>query len=140
VAFVSASLKSLAKELSIPILCLSQLSRGPETRGGDRKPLLSDLRDSGAIEQDADIVMFVYRPEMYKDVIKGKEYEFAGKKYPLEGFAEIIVAKNRNGPTGSVPLAFVNKYTMFANMTGEAPPAPADAAESAEAEEEGQPF
>jgi len=140
VAFVSASLKSLAKELSIPIICLSQLSRGPETRGGDRKPLLSDLRDSGAIEQDADVVMFVYRPEMYKDVIKGKEYEVAGRKYPIEGLAEIIVAKNRNGPTGSVPLVFVGKYTMFASITGETPPVSAEAAESQESEEEDQPF
>jgi len=75
IAFVSASLKALAKELSIPIICVSQLSRAPETRGGDRKPMLSDLRDSGAIEQDADVVMFVYRPWMYKEQTKSKKHE-----------------------------------------------------------------
>jgi replicative DNA helicase len=121
VAFLSASLKSLAKELGIPILCLSQLSRAPETRGGDRRPMLSDLRDSGAIEQDADIVMFVYRPEIYKDFIKSKQYEIAGRKYDVEGIAEVIVAKNRNGPVGSVALSFVREYTMFSAVTTEAP-------------------
>lgn len=138
VAFLSASLKSLAKELGIPILCLSQLSRAPETRGGDRRPMLSDLRDSGAIEQDADIVMFVYRPEIYKEFIKAKQYEIAGRKYDVDGLAEIIVAKNRNGPTGSVALAFVGKYTMFADVTGEAPP-PSEEKESFEGEEETEP-
>ena len=138
VAFLSASLKSLAKELGIPILCLSQLSRAPETRGGDRRPMLSDLRDSGAIEQDADIVMFVYRPEIYKEFIKAKQYEIAGRKYDVDGLAEIIVAKNRNGPTGSVALAFVGKYTMFADVTGEAPP-PTEEKESYEGEEEVEP-
>jgi replicative DNA helicase len=135
VSFVSASLKSLAKELHIPVICLSQLSRAPETRGGDRKPMLSDLRDSGAIEQDADLVMFVYRPEVYKDfiekdLVKKKNpdgssklfYKVGNEEYELEGFAEVIVAKNRNGPIGSVPLAFLGKFTMFANITGEAPP------------------
>jgi replicative DNA helicase len=138
VAFVSASLKSLAKELGIPVLCLSQLSRAPETRGGDRKPMLSDLRDSGAIEQDADIVMFVYRPEMYKEFIKSKQHEIAGRKYDIEGLAEIIVAKNRNGPTGSVPLTFVGKYTMFADLTTAEPPPPSEEGESYEGEEEGE--
>lgn len=136
VAFVSASLKSLAKELGVPILCLSQLSRAPETRGGDRKPMLSDLRDSGAIEQDADIVMFVYRPEIYKEFIKGKEYEIAGQKFPIEGLAEIIVAKNRNGPIGSVALTFVGKYTMFADITGETPPMPTGESDVYESDED----
>jgi replicative DNA helicase len=142
VAFVSASLKSLAKELHIPVICLSQLSRAPETRGGDRKPMLSDLRDSGAIEQDADIVIFVYRPEMYKDFIKAKHYEVAGQTYDLEGLAEIIVAKNRNGPTGSVALTFLGKYTMFAPITGEIPPPPAESEviEPAEGEEPEEAF
>ena len=121
VAYLSASLKSLAKELGIPVLCLSQLSRAPETRGGDRKPMLSDLRDSGAIEQDADIVMFVYRPEIYKEFIKAKQYEVAGRKYDIEGLAEIIVAKNRNGPTGNVPLAFLGRFAMFAPITDQSP-------------------
>jgi len=137
VAFLSASLKSLAKELGIPIICLSQLSRAPETRGGDRKPMLSDLRDSGAIEQDADIVMFVYRPEVYKDMIKGKQYEVAGQKYDIDGLAEIIIAKNRNGPIGSVALSFVGKYTMFASLTSETPPLES-AAETSETEEGGE--
>lgn len=130
VAFVSASLKALAKELRVPIICLSQLSRAPETRGGDRKPMLSDLRDSGAIEQDADVVMFVYRPEVYKDFIKSKKYEVAGREFDLENLAEIIVAKNRNGPVGSVPLSFVGKYTMFAPLTTERPPADIESGES----------
>ncbi|MBU0507379.1 replicative DNA helicase [bacterium] len=141
VAFVSASLKALAKELRVPIICLSQLSRAPETRGGDRKPMLSDLRDSGAIEQDADVVMFVYRPEVYKDFLKSKKYEVAGRQFDLEGLAEIIVAKNRNGPVGSVPLSFVGKYTMFAPLTTEAPPAEsAGEVYEAEAGEDEEPF
>jgi replicative DNA helicase len=126
VAYVSASLKNLAKELKIPVICLSQLSRAPETRGGDRRPMLSDLRDSGAIEQDADVVMFVYRPEVYKEFIKAKDYEIAGTDYPIEGLAEVIIAKNRNGPTGSIPLAFVGRFTMFAPITTQVPAAAAD--------------
>ncbi|NUO18610.1 replicative DNA helicase [bacterium] len=124
IAYVSASLKNLAKELKIPIIVLSQLSRAPESRGGDRRPLLSDLRDSGAIEQDADVVMFVYRPEYYKDLFKGKkdpQYEIGTQSYPIEGLAEIIVAKNRNGPTGSLPLSFVKEFTMFAPLESERP-------------------
>jgi replicative DNA helicase len=137
VAFVSASLKSLAKELHIPILCLSQLSRAPETRGGDRKPLLSDLRDSGAIEQDADVVMFIYRPWVYKDQTKSKKYDIGGVEYDIsENLAEIIVAKNRNGPTGSFPLSFIGKYTMFASLTGEEPPAAGAAKPDGEGEDE----
>lgn len=130
IAFVSASLKNLAKELKIPIIVLSQLSRATESRGGERKPLLSDLRDSGAIEQDADIVMFVYRPEYYKDLFKGKkdpQYEIGSQSYPIEGLAEIIVAKNRNGPTGSLPLTFIKEYTMFASLESDRTPAPSSA-------------
>jgi replicative DNA helicase len=126
IAYVSASLKNLAKELRIPIICLSQLSRAPEARGGDRRPLLSDLRDSGAIEQDADVVMFVYRPEYYKDMFKGKKdpkYQIGNREYPVEGLAEIIVAKNRNGPTGSIPLTFIKEYTMFASLESDDVPA-----------------
>ncbi len=120
IAFVSASLKALAKELSIPIICLSQLSRAPETRGGDRKPMLSDLRDSGAIEQDADVVMFVYRPWVYKEQTKNKKHEIMGREYDItETLSELIVAKNRNGPTGSLPLSFIGDYTMFANFEGD---------------------
>jgi replicative DNA helicase len=127
VAFVSASLKSLAKELSLPIICLSQLSRAPETRGGDRRPMLSDLRDSGAIEQDADVVMFVYRPWVYKEQTKSKKHEIAGVEYDItEHLAEVIVAKNRNGPTGGVPLSFLGEDTMFAPLTSDSTGVPAD--------------
>ncbi|MCC6475947.1 replicative DNA helicase [bacterium] len=135
IAYVSASLKNLAKELRIPIICLSQLSRAPEARGGDRRPMLSDLRDSGAIEQDADVVMFVYRPEYYKDLFKGKKdpkYQIGNREYPVEGLAEIIVAKNRNGPTGSIPLTFIKEYTMFASLESDDVPAVASAGSSDE--------
>ncbi len=132
VAFVSASLKSLAKELSLPVICLSQLSRAPETRGGDRRPMLSDLRDSGAIEQDADVVMFVYRPWVYKDQTKSKKHEIAGTEYDItEHLAEVIVAKNRNGPTGNVALSFLGEFTMFAPLTTDSTGVPAEMESSA---------
>ncbi|MCR4376101.1 MAG: replicative DNA helicase [Acidobacteria bacterium] len=107
-ASISRSLKILAKELEIPILALSQLSRATETRA-DHRPQLSDLRESGALEQDADIVMFIYREEMYK----------TGDDQPrpeVEGVAEIIVGKQRNGPVGSINLAFLKQYTRFENL------------------------
>ena len=97
--------KELAKELDLPVLALSQLSRAPEQRGGDaRRPQLSDLRESGAIEQDADVVMFLYREELYKR----DDPELRGK-------AELIVGKQRNGPTGMVPLHFIRDFTRFVN-------------------------
>jgi replicative DNA helicase len=102
---ISRSLKGLAKELRVPIIALSQLSRAPETRS-DHRPQLSDLRESGALEQDADLVMFIFRPSVYE---KDKTPE-------TENLAEIIIAKQRNGPIGSVNLAFLNQYTRFENI------------------------
>ena len=105
VSSISRGLKALAKELGIPVLALSQLSRGSEQRTGDKKPLLSDLRESGSIEQDADVVAFIHREEYYD-----RENE------DLKGKAEIIVAKQRNGPTGSIQLAYISDYTRFENL------------------------
>ena len=107
ISFISRSLKALARELRVPLVALSQLSRAPEQRGGDRRPLLSDLRDSGAIEQDADLVMFLYRAEMYAGQLSEQALE--GK----EGTAELILAKHRNGPTGTITLAFNKTCTRF---------------------------
>lgn len=105
VAEVSRSLKALAKELSIPVIALAQLSRQAEMRS-DKRPQLADLRESGAIEQDADLVMFIHRPEYYKKNPSPQE----------EGLAEIIIAKQRNGPTGVVNLAFIKEITKFENL------------------------
>ena len=113
ISFISRSLKALARELQTPVMALSQLSRAPEQRGGDRRPVLSDLRDSGAIEQDADLVMFIYRAEMYKSVIDQEE----GAE---EGLAELMLAKHRNGPTGTMKLAFHKQYTRFDNYSSRA--------------------
>jgi replicative DNA helicase len=100
---ISRSMKGLAKELSCPVIALSQLSRAPEART-DRRPQLSDLRESGAIEQDADIVMFIYREEEHKPTDENR------------GIAEIIIGKQRNGPTGSRKLAFIKEFTRFENL------------------------
>jgi replicative DNA helicase len=110
ISFISRSLKALARELRTPVIALSQLSRAPEQRGGDRRPMLSDLRDSGAIEQDADLVAFIYRAEMYKSVME-KDAD------AREGTAELILAKHRNGPTGTITLAFRKECTRFADYT-----------------------
>ena len=112
---ISRSLKALARELEVPVMALSQLSRASEQRGGDRKPILSDLRDSGAIEQDADVVLFIHRPEMYnREDAEGRS---------LDGVAELLVAKHRNGPTGSVDLHFEKSITRFDNMSERDSPA-----------------
>jgi replicative DNA helicase len=110
---ISRSLKGLARELEVPVVALSQLSRASEQRGGERVPLLSDLRDSGAIEQDADIVLFIHRPEMYRDL--REKAEQAGES--LDGRAAVIMAKHRNGPTGEVDLYFHKQFTRFDNIT-----------------------
>lgn len=101
---ISRSLKGLAKELNVPLLALSQLSRAPEQRGGDHKPQLSDLRESGAIEQDADLVLFIYREEVYK-----------GTTEENRGIATIIIGKQRNGPIGDFNLVFLKEFTRFEN-------------------------
>jgi replicative DNA helicase len=103
IAAISRSLKGMAKELDVPLLVLSQLSRAPEART-DRRPQLTDLRESGAIEQDADVVMFIYREEEHKPSEENR------------GIAEIIIGKQRNGPTGSLKLAFIKEFTRFENL------------------------
>ncbi|MCK5505311.1 MAG: replicative DNA helicase [Thermodesulfovibrionia bacterium] len=101
---ISRSLKALAKELHVPVIALSQLSRAVEQRGGDKRPILSDLRESGSIEQDADAVLFVFREEFYN-----RDDE------SLKGLAEIIIGKHRNGPTGVATLTWIGEYTRFEN-------------------------
>jgi replicative DNA helicase len=111
VAAVSRGLKALAKEMKIPVIALSQLSRASEQRGGDKKPMLSDLRESGSIEQDADVVCFIHRDSYYNKDENGDEDPDS------KGKAEIIIAKQRNGPTGSVHLAYLSDYTRFENLS-----------------------
>jgi replicative DNA helicase len=106
IASISRSLKSIAKELNVPVIVGSQLSRAVETRGGNKRPQLSDLRESGSIEQDADMVLFLYRPEYY-----GMTEDEEG--HPTQGMAEVIVAKHRNGSLDNVVLKFIGKYTKF---------------------------
>ena len=101
---ISRGLKALAKELNIPVIALSQLSRAPEQRTESHEPRLSDLRESGSIEQDADLVTFIFREEMYKQTDQNK------------GVADLIIGKQRNGPTGRLKLAFLREFTRFENL------------------------
>ncbi|TND09957.1 MAG: replicative DNA helicase [Bacteroidetes bacterium] len=109
ISTISRSLKSIAKELNIPVIALSQLSRAVESRGGDKRPQLSDLRESGAIEQDADMVLFIHRPEYYGFTVDAENNS-------TQGMAEIIIAKHRNGPVGSVNLRFVDRLAKFMDL------------------------
>ncbi|MCF6213665.1 MAG: replicative DNA helicase [Flavobacteriaceae bacterium] len=111
---ISRNLKALAKELEVPVIALSQLSRAVETRGGSKRPLLSDLRESGAIEQDADIVSFIYRPEYYKLTEWDDE-----ERSNCEGQAEFIIAKHRNGGLDSIRLKFTARFAQFADLDGD---------------------
>ena len=110
IASISRSLKAIAKELNVPVLALSQLSRAVETRGGDKRPVLSDLRESGSIEQDADMVLFIYRADRY-DINEDEDGNLTA------GVAEILLRKNRNGPTGKVKLKFIERFAKFADMS-----------------------
>ena len=109
IAEISSGIKALAKEINVPIIVLAQLNRNPESRTGKSagKPKLSDLRESGSIEQDADIVGLLYRPDYYKD--KGDDEE----QGPEDNRAELLIAKHRNGPTGYVPLVFIKEFMRF---------------------------
>ena len=108
ISSLSRGFKLMSKELRVPFLVLSQLSRAPETRPGDHRPMLSDLRESGSIEQDADMVAFIFREEVYRP-----------DKESLKGLAELILAKQRNGPTGRMKLAYLNRYTKFENLAAD---------------------
>ncbi|MGQ0539542.1 MAG: replicative DNA helicase [Gemmatimonadaceae bacterium] len=123
ISYISRSLKILARELRIPVVALSQLSRAPEQRSAEnRRPQLSDLRESGAIEQDADVVMFLYRPEYYEGTYDDRgDPRRLGDGTPLEGLAEVIVGKQRNGPTDTIRLYFHKTYTRFDNYSPRQP-------------------
>jgi len=108
VSALSRGFKLLAKELNVPMVVLSQLSRAPETRPGDHRPQMSDLRESGSIEQDADVIGFIFREEIYKQ-----------DREDLKGLAELLLAKQRNGPTGKINLVFLREFTKFENRTND---------------------
>jgi replicative DNA helicase len=108
ISALSRGLKLLAKELNVPMMVLSQLSRAPETRPGDHRPQLSDLRESGSIEQDADVVAFIFREEVYKP-----------DREDLRGEADLLLSKQRNGPTGNIKLVFLHHLTKFENRVAD---------------------
>src|SRR3970282_1843486 len=108
ISALSRGLKLLSKDLGVPIIALSQLSRAPETRPGDHRPQLSDLRESGSIEQDADLVAFIFREEVYKP-----------DREDLRGQAELMLSKQRNGPTGKINLVFLHHLTKFENRVSD---------------------
>ena len=114
ISAISRGLKKLAHDLKVPVIALSQLSRAPDQRQGDHRPMLSDLRESGSLEQDADVVMFIFREEVYK-IREGKD---PGDK---RGVAEVIIGKQRNGPVDTVKLAFIKEWTRFENLQREGP-------------------
>ena len=111
IAEISRGLKGLAKELKIPIIALAQLSRSVEQRGGDKKPMLSDLRESGQIEQDADMVLFCYRPEYYGI----SDYQVGNTEFDTNGLFFLLIAKHRNGELGEIPLTFIAEQTKIVN-------------------------
>ena len=119
ISYISRSLKALAKDLNVPVIALSQLSREVEKRSASKRPQLSDLRESGSIEQDADLVMFIYRPEYYGLTT------FEDEDVPSQGLADIMIQKNRHGPTDNIRIRFQSQYTRFTDldfgMSGDSP-------------------
>jgi replicative DNA helicase len=119
ISYITRALKAIARDEKVPLIAVSQLSRASEVRTTHR-PQLSDLRDSGSIEQDADLVMFIYREDYYYPTEDDWLKEYPDKEYPA-GIANVIIAKHRNGPIGEIPLRFVPKYSRFENIANQEP-------------------